>query len=184
MERALRLHAVQRDPHGGAFMSALDAMLAELTAPAKVPAFTLDNWRSAASFMLNGGFIGKMQHRCMMDAAKGEEGEHFQALFVTYANRVDAMPSTGQTDGQGDAAVAHLRYFAGGRAVCYITERDKGVPGEPAEERQSQAFGLSDLFGDGGELGYISLPEWFGSRAELDLYWQPKTIGAIKGGVS
>lgn len=155
-----------------------------MSAPAHTPdlvdAFCLAGWRDAAKFLWEGGFIGITQQRVMIESAGGEEGEHFRELFVKFANRINRMPRTGQTDGQGKQAVAHLRYFAGGRAVCYITERDVGVPGEPQEERQSQAFGLSDLFGDGGEIGYISLPEWFSCRAELDLYWEPRTLEEIK----
>jgi hypothetical protein len=55
-------------------------------------------------------------------------------------------------------------------------EADKG--------RQVQAFGLADLFGDGGELGFISIEEILENGGELDFYWTPKTLGAIRGKVA
>lgn len=48
------------------------------------------------------------------------------------------------------------------------------------EDEQLQAFGLADLFGDGGELGYISIEELKSVDAEFDLYWTPKTLREIK----
>ena len=90
------------------------------------------------------------------------------------------MPTTGQTDdGRGDEAIVHLHYFAGGQANFYITERDVGAEDDPLPGAQNQAWGRADLFGDGGELGYISLPEIFSSRGELDFHWTPKTLAAI-----
>lgn len=157
-------------------------LLEQLSDPVPAPAFQSGNWRTAAKFMLDGNFLSREQHHVMMRASRGEEGEHFRALFVKWANVANMMPSTGETDGQMHKAVAHLKYFAGGRASFYITERDKGDPDDTPEQRQSQAFGLADLFGDGGELGYISLPEIFASRGELDLYWTPKTLESIREG--
>lgn len=147
---------------------------------ARVDAFCNAGWREAARFMREGNFISREQHAVMLANTKGEEGEFFRHLFVEFANRINAMPSTGETDGQMYEAVAHLKYFAGGRASFYITERDKGCADDGPEDRQSQAFGLSDLFGDGGELGYISLPEIFSCRGELDLYWTPKTLAEVR----
>ena len=48
------------------------------------------------------------------------------------------------------------------------------------EDEQLQAFGLADLFGDGGELGYVSIEELKSVGAEMDLYWTPKTLREIK----
>jgi hypothetical protein len=80
--------------------------------------------------------------------------------------------------------VAYLHYFAGGQANWYITEKDKGCPddedyGGPGGPPQQQAFGLADLFGDGGELGYISIAEILANRGELDLHWTPKPLSEI-----
>jgi hypothetical protein len=50
------------------------------------------------------------------------------------------------------------------------------------EERgkQHQAFGLADLFGDGGELGYISIVEILANGGGLDFYFTPKTLKEIR----
>jgi hypothetical protein len=73
-------------------------------------------------------------------------------------------------------AVAHLRYFAGGSAAWLITERDAGAPDDSTPGEQSQAFGHADLFGDGGELGYISIAEIIAEGGELDLHFTAKPL--------
>lgn len=120
-------------------------------------------------------FIGTSQLRTMVDACRGEEGEWFKAKLVEMAERIKAMPHSYQTDGQGDAAVVHLHYFTGG-ADWFITEKDVDAD----REGQHQAFGLADLFRDGGELGYISLVEILGCGAELDLHWTPKPLSEVR----
>ena len=80
------------------------------------------------------------------------------------------MPKTYATDGQGDQAIAHLHYFTGG-CDWYITETD-------CENAQHQAFGLACIHED--ELGYISIVELLRCRAELDLYFKPTTLAAIR----
>jgi hypothetical protein len=82
------------------------------------------------------------------------------------------MPKTGETDAQGDDAIVHLRYFAGGSAEFLITEKDIDTDGEG----QIQAFGLADLFGDGGEEGYISLREIVENGGELDFHFKAKPL--------
>ena len=67
--------------------------------------------------------------------------------------------------------MVHLHYFTGSQD-WYITERD-------TSEEQHQAFGLAD-FGDGGELGYISIAELIKHGVELDLYWKPRTLAEIR----
>lgn len=127
------------------------------------------------------GFIGPSQLRTVQSLARGEERQFFYDKMVELAAIVSTMPTTGQQDGKGDEAIAYLRYFAGGQAQCYITERDIGCEDDTPEMFQSQAFGHADLFGDGGELGYICLPEWLQNRAELDFHFTPKTLREIKG---
>lgn len=91
------------------------------------------------------------------------------------------MPQTGETDGQGDTAVACLHYFIG-NFDFWITERDKGDGSD--DDSQHQAFGFVNLGDpDNAELGYISLSELFESNVELDLHWTPKTLGEIKASV-
>lgn len=54
----------------------------------------------------------------------------------------------------------------------------KGLNGE---EGQLQAFGLADLFGDGGELGYINIAELIEHpRIELDWHWKPITLAQLR----
>lgn len=126
-------------------------------------------------------FIGRDQIHVLNCNMRGEEGEYFKQMLVDLKARIDKMPSTGQTDGQGSAAVAYLHYFAGGQANWYITEKDIGSADQSPGEEQWQAFGLADLFGDGGELGYICIPEIINNRGEIDLYWTPKTLARIRG---
>lgn len=48
-------------------------------------------------------------------------------------------------------------------------------------------FGLCDLFGDGGELGYVSLNELksvrtaYGLRIERDRYFEPCPLSQVRG---
>lgn len=126
-------------------------------------------------------FIGPAQTALLAEMLKGEEGLYFQELLSGLATDIQAMPQTGETDGQGDKAVAHLHYFMG-NFDFWITERDVGDG--TADLRQHQAFGFVNLGDpDNAELGYISLPELFASNVELDLYWSPKTLGEIKAQV-
>ena len=118
-------------------------------------------------------FIGKRQLRFMRDLARGEEGDWFIARMVELAALIAAMPTTGQTDGQGDKAIAHMHYFAGS-ADFYITEKDS----DPDGEGQIQAFGSANL-GYGAELGYISIPEITAAGCELDLHFKPCEIGTL-----
>jgi hypothetical protein len=135
-------------------------------------------------------FIGGFQRRCLLDNFRGEERQYFYDLVVQYAQRVTAMPQSYETDGQGQDAIAYLHYFAGGMANWYITEKDKGCgcpqgqhedgcPDASGGNRQQQAFGLADLFRDGGELGYISIAEILANNGELDLHWTPKPLKEI-----
>lgn len=121
------------------------------------------------------GFIGLGQLRAMVAGCRGEEGDYFRAKLVEMGERVAAMPKTYEQEGKGDEAVVSLHYFVGG-ADWYITERDVNPDGAG----QIQAFGLADLFQDGGELGYISLPEIIACGAELDLHFEPRTLAAVR----
>lgn len=121
------------------------------------------------------GFIGESEARAIRSAMRGEESEHFRELVKHWAQVITAMPKTYETDGQGDAAVVHLHYFKSG-ADWYIVEKDAGTPHDLG---QHQAFGWADL-GYGGELGYISIAELIANGAELDLYWRPVPLRAIK----
>ena len=75
--------------------------------------------------------------------------------------------------------MAHLHYFAGGQANWYITEEDTVTHNDEVQGIQLQAFGLTDLFADGGELGYISIQEIFQCGGELDLHFKPQPLAEI-----
>ena len=124
--------------------------------------------KEALSFFL-ANFIGRNQKRCVQAiVACGEEAQWYREKMMELAVLVQTMPKTGETDGEGMNAIAQLHYFTAG-ADWYITEKDMEV-------EQHQAFGLADLFGDGGELGYISIVELLENHAELDLHWTPKAL--------
>ena len=117
-------------------------------------------------------FIGSQQIRVMQDACRSEEGEWFRAKFLELAALFDSMPKTYQQDGLGDQAIVHLHYF-NPSADWYITERDSSAA-------QHQAFGLADLYGDGGELGYISILELIRAGVDFDLHWAPRTLAEVR----
>ena len=126
-------------------------------------------------------FIGPSQRHAVLTAMRGEERQWFVDKLSELAGIVETMPKTYETDGQGDAAMAHLHYFVGGQFNAWITEKDTGHPDDEIPGVQAQAFGLADPFGDGGELGYISIAEILANGGELDFHWTPKTLGEIRG---
>jgi hypothetical protein len=115
-------------------------------------------------------FINPQELGIIGEACRGTEGEFFRAKLVELAEIVCTMPTTYSTDGQGDQAVAWLHYFTPG-GDFYIIERD-------ALEEQLQAFGLGCIHEQ--ELGYINISELTACGAELDLYWEPKTLVQVK----
>lgn len=119
-------------------------------------------------------FISAPQIEVMVENCGGEEGDFFKAKFLEVAKLLDAMPSTGQSAG-GDQAIVHLHYFSGS-ADFYITEKDIDHDGEG----QVQAYGLADLYGDGGEVGYISILELIRGHVDFDLHWKPCTLGELR----
>ena len=129
-------------------------------------------------------FIGRDQSYAIREASKGEEGKYFKEMMVWLEQTIDKMPKSYETDGQGDEAMAILHYFKNG-SDWYITEKDAGSPDDEEQGVQAQAFGFACLNGDSenAELGYISIAELIKYGVELDLYWTPKTIGAIKAGL-
>ncbi len=115
-------------------------------------------------------FIGPSQRAALEEGLHDTEAAFFEEKVQELAARVASMPKAYEQDGAGDAAVAYLHYFRGDMD-WYITEKD-------LEQDQQQAFGLVN-FGHGWELGYVNLEE-VTQAAELDLYWQPVTLKAIK----
>lgn len=119
-------------------------------------------------------FISMSQRAVMCNQCRGEEGDFFLQKFIDLRNLIESMPTTRQTDGQGDEAIAHLHYFCGG-SDWYITEKD-------IEGGVYQAFGFAVLNGDTdcAEYGYISILELVSHRVELDLYFTPVSMAEIK----
>lgn len=119
-------------------------------------------------------FIPVSQRRVIAGCLRGEEGEWFADKLIEIHGIIEKMPHSYQTDGQGEKAIVHLHYFGGGTFNAWVTEKDVdgGTP---------QAFGRQDLFGDGGELGYISIDEIVRGRfSELDLHWTPKPLSECR----
>ena len=114
-------------------------------------------------------FIPRAQLAAITTAMKGEERDWFVAKLDELRQTFATMHKVYGQDGQDKQAVAHLHYFSSS-GDWYITERDTSA-------EQHQAFGLADIYGNGGELGYISIAELIASgRVELDLNWTPKTL--------
>ncbi len=151
------------------------AVIAALKETMSTPAPVDKEAEALKALKILGEFIGTAQLKTVREAMRGEEREFFFDKMIELAAVVTAMPTSGETDKQGDAAVARLHYFAGGSANWYITEKD-------VLAQQHQAFGLADLFADGGELGYISITEIIANNGELDFHWTPKTLGEIRSG--
>jgi hypothetical protein len=125
------------------------------------------------------GFIGPTQVAALIEVCRGGEQDYFFRKLVELAKIVSNMPETYEQDGKGDDAIAYLHYFTSGTDF-YITEKDAGCDADGPGDFQRQAFGRADLYGDGGELGYISILEILSAGAELDLYFKPKTLREIE----
>jgi hypothetical protein len=120
-------------------------------------------------------FVGPSQMAALAECLRGEEREFFVDLVERLALRIKLMPAVYEQEGNADP-VAYLHYF-GGSADFWITEKDV----ERAGEGQLQAFGLADLFGDGGEMGYISIAELTEENIELDFNFTPAPVSQIQG---
>ncbi len=117
-------------------------------------------------------FIGQRQKSFLLPLLRGEERQWFASTLIELAQRIEKMPKSYETDGQGENAVVYLHYFTGS-GNWWITEKD-------AEGGVDQAFGKADLYGDGGELGYISITELVENNVEIDLHWTPKPLKECK----
>ena len=120
-------------------------------------------------------FFPEDEYQTIKGNLSGEEKDFFIQKIAEIATTIETMPKVYGQDGGGDDAVVYLHYFKGG-SDWYITEKD-------SEAEQLQAFGYAILNGDkqNAELGYINIIELTKVGVELDLYWQPKTLGKIKG---
>jgi len=118
-------------------------------------------------------FIGGPQQATLRELLHGEEGAHFAEILIGLKHRIDAMPESYQTDGQGENAIVYLHYFYGS-FDAWVTEKDAGDGTD--DKRQHQAFGWASFNGKSeAELGYLSIEEYLQAGIiELDLYWEPK----------
>lgn len=123
-----------------------------------------------AAMVLIARFVSTAQLDAIVEAMQGEEQGFFIAKIIGLAELITNMPTTYQTDGQGDEAIAYLHYFIGG-FDWFITEKDM-------LHEQLQAFGLACM--RERELGYININELRENQIELDLYWTPKPLRDIK----
>ena len=120
-------------------------------------------------------FISDAIRDTYVDSVRDGYQAGYEKQFRAIDDIIKTMPVTYQQDGKADDSIVYLHYSLGG-ANWYITEKDKTGTGTV------QAFGLADLFQDGGELGYISIEELTSDEigAELDLNWTPKTLREAK----
>lgn len=125
-------------------------------------------------------FISRSQIVALTECVNGPEGESFLEKMTGIANLIEGMPKSYEQDGKGDKAIVSLHYF-NSSMDWFITEKDAGDSDDEVKGVQSQAFGLADLYHDGGELGYICIADLIkDGGAELDLYFPPQSLGEIK----
>jgi hypothetical protein len=135
------------------------------------------NLQQAKESVSNGGFFRNwmpaLQRLALLQALKSEEKMGFVETLTELRQRIETMPKTYETDGQGKYALVQLHYFQAGMDF-HVTEKDTA-----GDDDQQQAFGLSDL-GFGAELGYINIQELVENGIELDLYWSLKKLGEVQ----
>lgn len=136
--------------------------------------------RGMAALQRLTGFIGGSQLKVLPGFIRGEDGQGYMEILERLAGIVESMPVTYGQDGKGDDAIVYLHYFTGAYDG-YVTEKDMEEPDNPAEA-QWQAHGYVHWAQNGPHLsmGYICLPEIFGSNAELDFHFTPCTVREIK----
>jgi hypothetical protein len=122
-------------------------------------------------------YVSTQQLQAMKAGARGEEKAYFQGKIVEMGTRIATMPKTYEQDGKGDKATVSLHYFQGS-SDWYILEKDISA----SEDGNFQAFGFAVLNGDrqNAELGYINIDELTRQNVELDLHFEPTTLGVIK----
>jgi hypothetical protein len=113
--------------------------------------------------------VSHAQLAAIAAGTRGEERQHYFNKVVGMERLIRTMPMTYEQDGAGEDAIAHLHYFLNG-FDWYITERD-------IECEQLQAFGLACMGEE--EMGYINIVELIRNGAELDLYFEPRSLRKI-----
>ena len=115
-------------------------------------------------------FMSVRQRNAVKHFMQGEEKQFFYDKMVELADIIRNMPHTYQQQNENQP-IYYLHYFKGG-ADWHIAEKDKLGDGT------LQAFGHADLFGDGGELGYINIGELVANGVELDFHFEPQKLAA------
>lgn len=115
------------------------------------------------------GFMCHAEFAAIAAGMRGEERQHLFNKVVEMERLILTMPMTYEQDGAGEEAIAYLHYFLNG-FDWYITERD-------IERKQLQAFGLACMGEE--EMGYINIVELVRNGAELDLYFEPRSLKHI-----
>ena len=110
------------------------------------------------SKVLTAGFISPQQAKCIKSLLNSEE----QDFFIEAVDRIYSIMQV-------------MPYFTA-NTDFYITEKD-------IEDGITQAFGLVSFVSDYTEIGYISIEEVIKAGAEIDLHFEPKTLGEIKQGL-
>lgn len=115
-------------------------------------------------------YIYRTQLKVMCENMAGEEGQFFIDKMVEMAGIIREMPELYSQDGMGTQAVVRMHYFTGDGCDWHLTEIDS---------QDGTAFGLCDLGMGFPELGTVSIQELVENGAELDLYWEPKTLAEV-----
>lgn len=94
-----------------------------------------------------------------------------QKKIKEFYDRINMMPSFGETTGQCGKAIAYLHYTVGTDDYFVIEKPDDAL-------NSSLAYGLANT-GNGLEYGYISIPHICNIGAELNIYWEPTPVSAL-----
>ena len=122
------------------------------------------------------GYMPSSEFRVIKNYTEhSEEKQFFIEKVKEIAGIIKAMPDLYGQDGKGENAIAYLHYFAPSLFDTYILEINRNDP--------SDAFGLTIPHDSAVELGYVNINELKKYSVELDLYFEPKTVGEIRQAV-
>lgn len=114
-------------------------------------------------------WLSTEQYATLMSMQTSEDFEGIADRIHYVYESIKQAPNVGSTDGQGKDAIVQLHYFRNG-ADWYFTELND----------HNDGFGFVDLgIGQGLELGYITPSEVSSSGAEIDLYFEAKSMNEI-----
>jgi hypothetical protein len=162
------------------FEASLDRVQDDLNMTTQESATKIDSWvprdfsRSEiipAELAAISDYLSPIQRKSLLHLINSsKESGSYKSRVLDLGTLISSMPVTGDTEKLGDSATVQLHYFIGSWDY-YITEKD-------IDGGVDQAFGV--VVNDyGTEYGYISIKEICKVGAELDLHWQPKTLGKL-----